>query len=250
MKKPTSSHYAGFIELGKPVNGYGVGRVLKSKDDKYKEGDIVSSPLFAWQEKQILTTNSMWKVPDLKGIPLSYNIGCLGMPGVTAIKGLLEIGQPKSGETVLVSGAAGAVGSLVGQIAKIQGCYVVGVAGGAEKCQKLKEWGFDDTIDYKEEKDLVAAVKRTCPKGVDVYFDNVGGETQDAAFLNLNEFGRVVLCGAISQYNEGKPPQGPRLLPLLIGKSGRAEGYIVSKRFPVDTWPAAIGQLAQWVLGK
>jgi hypothetical protein len=252
MRKPEegAKHYIGFFELDKPIAGFGVGRVLKSKDSKYNESDIVTGNNFAWQEKQIVSSGSIRKVPNIEGIPLSYHVGSLGMPGVTAYKGLLEIGKPKEGETVLVSGAAGAVGSLVLQIAKIKGCRVVGIAGGAEKCKKLKEWGADDTIDYKEEKDLVAAVKKTCPNGVDVYFDNVGGETQDAAILNLNDFGRIVLCGAISQYNNTKPATGPRLLSTLVGKCGMAQGFIVHKLFPANTWPEAIQEIAGWILAK
>jgi NADPH-dependent curcumin reductase CurA len=251
MKDPNISGkhaYSTFFELDKPIDGYGIGRVLKSKNENFKEGSLITAPNFLWQEKQVLKTDLARPISEFKDIPLSYHVGCLGMPGMTAYFGLLEIGLPKEGETVLVSGAAGAVGSLVGQIAKIKGCYVVGIAGGTDKCHQLKEWGFDDTIDYKIETDIQSAIRRTCPKGVDVYFDNVGGDILDAAIINLNSFGRIVLCGSISQYNATKPPTGPRMFHYLIGKNARAEGFIVHMKFPPNKyWSGGIKQVAQWI---
>ena len=158
--------------------------------------------------------------------PISTANGVLGMPGMTAYFGLFDVGQPKAGETVVVSAASGAVGQIVGQLAKIAGCRAVGIAGGAKKCAFVKDTlGFDACIDYKAETDLAAAVKAACPDGVDVYFDNVGGVVSDAVFVNLNFWARVALCGSISQYNTTEP--GPRLLGAFVGKRVTMRGFIV-----------------------
>ena len=166
-------------------------------------------------------------LPDLA--PLPVFIGTLGMPGMTAYFGLLEVGQPKEGETLLVSGAAGAVGSLVGQIGKIKGCRVVGIAGGPEKCAYLiNELGFDGAIDYKNDI-LFKAMKRECPDGIDIYFDNVGGEILNTALTQINFGARIPICGAISQYNATEPVPGPSNYTSILINSARMEGFIVSK---------------------
>jgi NADPH-dependent curcumin reductase CurA len=172
-------------------------------------------------------------------------MGVLGLNGITAYFGLLEVGRPQPGETVVVSGAAGATGSVVGQIAKIRGCRVIGIAGGAEKCRWLTgEAGFDAAIDYKSER-VERRLTELCPEGIDVFFDNVGGEILDAALGNLALRGRVVLCGAIAMYNEKVPPAGPRNYLSLLVKRGRMEGFIV-----LDFMPRAgeaVAALTQWV---
>jgi len=178
--------------------------------------------------------------------PISTANGVLGMPGMTAYFGLFEVGQPKAGETVVVSAASGAVGQIVGQLAKRAGCRAVGIAGGANKCRFVADTlGLDDCIDYKASKDLPAAVRTACPDGVDVYFDNVGGAVSDAVFLNLNFFSRVALCGAISQYNAATPELGPRLLGLFVGRRVTVRGFIVSDF--AGKWGPALRQMGQWV---
>src|SRR5207248_8390956 len=164
---------------------------------------------------------------DTSFAPIERYLGALGMPGMTAYFGLLDIGKPKDGDTVVVSGAAGAVGSVVGQVAKIKGCRAVGIAGGAEKCRYLtRDLGFDAAIDYKNE-DVTQALRQHCPKGIDVYFDNVGGDILDAALANLARHGRVVICGAISQYNSTTGIKGPSNYLSLLVNRGRMEGFVV-----------------------
>ncbi len=178
-----------------------------------------------WQEYALSNGAGLRKL-DPKAAPISTALGVLGMPGMTAYFGLYDVGQPKAGETVVVSAASGAVGQIVGQLAKIAGCRAVGIAGGSKKCAFVKDTlGFDACIDYKAEKDLTAAVKASCPNGVDVYFDNVGGVVSDAVFVNLNFWARVALCGSISQYNTTEP--GPRLLGAFVGKRVTMRGFIV-----------------------
>ena len=213
------------VGIGDVMRAGGVGRVIESNNPSFAVGDHVLG---------ISGVQSHW-LSDGKGVrkvdpamaPLPKFLGVLGMPGMTAYFGILDVGAIEEGEVVLVSGAAGAVGSLVGQIAKIKGCRVVGIAGGREKCDYLTgELGFDAAIDYKSEP-LYPAIKAACPKGIDVYFDNVGGETLDAALAFLRFRGRVALCGAISQYNSTEPVRGPQnYLSLLINR-GRMEGFIV-----------------------
>jgi NADPH-dependent curcumin reductase CurA len=205
-------------------------------------GDIIEDRL-GWQEYAIAPGPALRKVDPSVG-PISFANSVLGMPGMTAYFGLYEVGQPKPGETVVVSAAAGAVGQVVGQLAKIGGCRAVGIAGGAKKCAFVKDTlGFDACIDYKAEKDLAAAVRAACPAGVDVYFDGVGGPVTDAVLVNLNFYARVALCGSISQYNTAEP--GPRLMGTFVGKRVRAQGFIVwdfNARYP-----AAMKQMAEWL---
>ena len=203
------------VALGEVMTAGAVGEVVKSNHPQFQVGDIVEDTM-GWQEYAVGPGRDARKIDPAHG-PVSYANGVLGMPGMTAYFGLLEVGQPKPGETVVVSAASGAVGQIVGQLAKIAGCRAVGIAGGAKKCAYVKdELGLDACIDYKAEGDLAAAVKAACPNGVDVYFDNVGGPVSDAVLANLNLYARVSLCGSISQYNAAEP--GPRWLGTFVGK--------------------------------
>jgi NADPH-dependent curcumin reductase CurA len=213
------------VGLGEVMRAGGVGRVVVSNDPNLAEGDTVVG-MTGVQDYAVAKASQMTKV-DPRLAPLPRYLGALGMPGMTAYFGLLDICHPKEGETVVVSGAAGAVGAVVGQIARIKGCRVVGIAGGPDKCRYLtSELGFDAAIDYKNE-DVRAALKDHCPKGIDVYFDNVGGDILDAALANLAFKGRVSLCGAISQYNNTGGVQGPKNYLALLISRGRMEGFIV-----------------------
>ncbi|HEU0204707.1 MAG TPA: NADP-dependent oxidoreductase, partial [Burkholderiaceae bacterium] len=195
------------VALGEVMRAGGVGCVIASRNPKFEVGDYVSAGTGV-QEYYLSDGKGVTKV-DPKLAPLPRYLGVLGMPGLTAYFGLLDVGQPKAGETVVVSGAAGAVGTVVGQIAKIKGCRVVGIAGGEDKCRWIvEELGFDAAIDYKKG-DVKAGLKEHCPNGVDVYFDNVGGEILDAALARLARGARIVICGAISQYNATGKMQGP-----------------------------------------
>jgi NADPH-dependent curcumin reductase CurA len=204
------------VGIGEVMRAGAVGRVIASRDSNLAVGDHVVGVLGV-QEYAVAKAKGLTKV-DPKRVPLPVYLGTLGMPGMTAYFGLLEIGQPKAGETVVVSGAAGAVGQVVGQIAKIKGCRVVGIAGGADKCAYLRSIGFDAAIDYKHE-DVKAALKQHCPKGVDVYFDNVGGEILDIVLTQLAMHARIVICGAISQYNESKMKGPSNYMSLLVNRA-------------------------------
>jgi NADPH-dependent curcumin reductase CurA len=206
--------YVKGVELGEVMVGQTVGEVLESKHPTLKAGDKVLTQL-GWQLYG--TTKEAMRVPESR-VPLSCYLGVLGMPGMTAYFGLKEIGQPKAGETVVVSAASGAVGSVVGQLAKIWGARAVGIAGGGEKCAYVKdELGFDVCVDYKGG-NLAAALKEACAKGVDVYFDNVGGEILDAVLARTNLFGRVVVCGTISDYNSTDPYRVRNWRAILINR--------------------------------
>jgi len=213
------------VQIGEVMRAGAVGQVVASKHPEFAKGDYVNG----WtgvQQYAISDGSMLYKVQ--KGLaPMPTYLSTLGMPGFTAYFGLLRVGKPVEGDTVLISGAAGAVGSVVGQIAKIKGCRVVGIAGGPEKCKYVKEeLGFDETIDYKNE-NVVDAIKRTCPKGVNVYFDNVGGEILDAALGRLAFGARVAICGAISQYNNTAAVKGPsNYLSLLVNRA-TMEGFVV-----------------------
>jgi NADPH-dependent curcumin reductase len=212
------------VALGEVMRAGTAGVVVESKNARFAKGDYVVG-IHGVQEYGVSDGRDLIKV-DAGKAPLSSYLGGLGMTGLSAYFGLYEIGKPKEGETVLVSGAAGAVGGVVGQLAKISGCRAVGIAGGADKCAYLKELGFDEAIDYKSQ-DLVSEIKKACPKGVDVFFDNVGGETLDAALSRLAPHARVVICGAISQYNNTTPVKGPsNYLSLLVNRA-KMEGFVV-----------------------
>lgn len=237
--------YAPPVQIGGLMGGGAVSKVLQSKNPAYNEGDIVEG-LFGWQDYAVSDGQGVRKIdPDVA--PVSTALGVLGMPGLTAYFGLLEIGNPQPGETVVVSGAAGAVGSLVGQIAKIKGSRVVGIAGADDKIAYLTaELGFDGAFNYKTVSDYYKKLKELCPKGIDVYFDNVGGEITDAVFRLINTRARISICGQISQYNLEKPELGPRLiLTSLLVKQARAEGFLVFQF--IDKYPDGIKQMAQWL---
>ncbi|WP_296384400.1 NADP-dependent oxidoreductase [Reyranella sp.] len=239
-----AASYAAPVGLGEVMTGGGVGEVVKSNGARFAVGDSVEDRL-GWQEYAIGGAATMRKV-DPSLAPISTANGVLGMPGMTAYFGLLEVGQPKPGETVVVSAASGAVGQVVGQIGKIMGCRVVGIAGGAAKCAFVTgELGFDACVDYKAGNDLDAALRAVCPSGIDVYFDNVGGEVSDAVLRNINFFGRVALCGSISQYNATTPPIGPRLLGTFVGKRVRAQGFIVTDF--AGKYEPALRQMGEWI---
>ncbi|NKI26825.1 NADP-dependent oxidoreductase [Arenibacter sp. 6A1] len=232
------------FKLNEPISSGIVAEVISSTNDQYSKGDFVSGML-AWKEYQTASANAVYKVDGDKA-PLSAYLGILGMTGLTAYLGLHQIGAPKKGETLVVSGAAGAVGSVVGQIGKILGLRVVGIAGTDEKVAMLKEdFGFDEGINYNTTENMAKAIADACPQGVDIYFDNVGGEISDGVLLNINRFARMVICGAISLYNETQMPVGPRVQPFLVKNSALMQGFIVSNY--ADKFPEAIAQLASWL---
>lgn len=212
------------FQIGEALQGGAVGQVVESNDPSLKPGDLVQSML-GWREAFTAPAASLEKLPESNAPPQAY-LGVLGMPGLTAYAGLLEIGQPKAGETVFVSGGAGAVGSVVAQIAKIKGCRVVASVGAEEKAQWLKSLGVDAVVNYKNG-GLLAAVQAAAPNGIDVYFDNVGGEHLEVALELANPFARFVECGMISQYNNTEPAPGPRNLIYVVGKSIKMQGFIV-----------------------
>ncbi len=231
------------VRLGDVMRAGGVGRVIASDDPNFAVGDHAVGMLNVQQYAKLAGTD-LTKV-DPRLAPLPRYLGALGMTGMTAYFGLLEIGKPKPGETVVVSGAAGAVGAIVGQIAKIKGARVVGIAGGAEKCAYLRdELGFDVAIDYKSE-ELGTALRNACPKGIDVFFDNVGGETLDAALANLAMRGRVIICGAISQYNNTTPVKGPSNYLSLLVNRGTMTGMIVFDY--ADRYRVGVKDIAGWM---
>ena len=234
--------YLPAIEIGAPIRSAGMGTVIESNNDDIPVGTILfGTP--GWQQYAVMGPKDQ-VVPE--GVDPTAALSVFGITGLTAYFGLMEIGQPKEGETVVVSGAAGATGSVAGQIAKLNGCRVVGIAGSDEKCRWLtEELGFDAAINYRTE-NVAKALKDACPDGIDVFFDNVGGEILEAALANLALRGRVVMCGAISQYNDAVPPPGPRNLSVLISKRGRMEGFIILDFLPRAG--EAIAQLATWVM--
>lgn len=217
--------YVNHFNVGDVVLGGAAGTVIDSRHPEYAAGETVLG-FWGWQEYAVSDGGGVHRF-DASLAPLSTSLGVLGMPGLTAHFGLLDIGRPRAGETVFISGAAGAVGSVAGQIAKIMGCRVAGSAGSAEKVAFLQEIGFDAAFNYKSVLEYPAALREACPAGIDVYFDNVGGALTDAVFTQINPEARIVLCGQIDQYNALAPPQGPRLLWHLIAKRARAEGFLV-----------------------
>jgi len=232
------------VELGAVMAGGVVGEVVDSRDPSLAAGDIVEG-LLGWQEYGVLPASQLRRVdPDLA--PISTAVGILGMPGITAYFGLLDIGQPQAGETVVVSAASGAVGGVVGQIAKIKGCRTVGIVGGPAKAEYIQaELGYDAAVDYKAGSVLAKAVAAACPDGVDVYFDNVGGAVSDAVLTRINFHARIPICGLISQYNLEAPELGPRLTGLLLINRARMEGFIVFDF--IKRYPEALAQLSAWL---
>jgi NADPH-dependent curcumin reductase CurA len=206
--------YAALVEIGEVMEGGAVSVVVDSKLPGYNAGDIVVART-GWQDYSLSNGEGVHKVDPTLG-PISYALGVLGMPGLTAYTGLFNIGKPKAGETLVVAAASGAVGSAVGQIAKIKGCHVVGIAGGEQKCQFVKqELGFDECLDHRLP-DLAERLQVVCPKGVDIYFENVGGAVFDAVRPLLNNFARIPVCGLIAHYNATEQPPGPNRVPQLM----------------------------------
>ncbi len=237
-----SRSYIPPVAIGDVMRALALGRVTISKHPGFKAGDYVSGP-FGVQEYAVSDGNHVAKV-DPALAPLPVHLSALGMTGRTAYFGLLDVGQLKSGDTVVVSAAAGAVGSVVGQIAKIKGCQVVGIAGGAEKCGYIvDELGFDAAIDYKTQ-DVRAALKEHCPNGIDVYFDNVGGHILEAALARLARGARIVICGAISQYNVTGPPKGPSNYMALLVHRASMKGFLAGDYAARDD--EATQALATW----
>lgn len=239
-----SESYAEPWALGDPLRGGVVGEVLAAADDRYAAGDLVTGT-GTWADVTRLDADDVAPVDPTVADPPAY-LGALGMPGRTAYFGLLEVGEPKPGDTVVVSGAAGAVGSVVGQIARLNGCRVVGFAGTDEKTEWLTETlGFDAAINYAATDEYRAALAEAAPDGVDVYFDNVGGPISDAVLSRLNRDARVAVCGQIAHYNEEEAPTGPRTLPQLIAPRARVQGLLVTDYAP--RFDEAADRLAEWV---
>ncbi len=241
-----SESYVPPFQLGEPMSGGCVGRVVESNNDSFQVGDYVLGNL-GWREYFTSSGNSLLPI-DPSIAPIQTFLGTVGMPGMTAYVGLLDIGQPKEGETVFVSAAAGAVGSVACQIAKLKGCHVVGSAGSSEKIEwLLDEAGIDAGFNYKEVGRISPELKKLCPDGIDIYFENVGGEHLEAALQLMNNDGRVVMCGSISNYNDQKPPPGPRNLGFVVTKRLTLKGYIISDHYDqllqfysdMKTWIAA-----------
>lgn len=231
------------VALGAVMRGLTAGVVMESKDPGFEVGDHVTGSL-GWQRYGVAAGKTLNKIPHQ--VPLELAMGPLGMTGMTAYFGLLDVGEPKEGETVLVSGAGGAVGSIVGQIAKIHGCRTVGIAGSEEKCSWITEdLGFDEAINYKTATDMHEEIRRTCPKGIDVYFDNVGGEILDTALRSINQKARVVICGAISQYNATEVVPGPANYLALLVQRARMEGFIVFDY--AERYPEAFAAIGGWI---
>ena len=233
------------FQVGEALQGGAVGEVVESNAPDFAPGDLVMSML-GWREGFVAPANTVEKLPSNAGVPVEAFLGVLGMPGLTAYSGLLEIGQPKEGDTVFVSGGAGAVGSIVAQIAKIKGCTVVATAGSDEKCAWLKSVGVDHAINYKNG-DLLAAVRAAAPNGIDVYFDNVGGEHLEVALETARPFARFAECGMISQYNNETAAPGPRNIMYIVGKSIKMQGFIVTQFAKLR--PQFIQDMSGWIAG-
>ncbi|WP_256465467.1 NADP-dependent oxidoreductase [Halorientalis marina] len=236
--------YAKPWDVGEVMEARVVGEVQTSKHPEFEKGDVVSGMLH-WAEFTVVKGAKLTQI-DLEGIPVSTAVGVVGMPGRTAYFGMLDVVDPNPGETVVVSGAAGAVGSVAGQIAKLNGCRVVGIAGSDEKITCITdEFGFDVGINYKSTEDIESALAEACPDGVDAYFDNVGGKISDAVVRLLNEFSSVAVCGQIALYNEEETPTGPRHWWTLIEKRARVEGFLQGDYSHRNQ--EAIEQLVEWV---
>lgn len=247
--------YIAPFEVGQVIESGAVGEVVESRAPKFQSGDIVTG-MSGWRLHNAVKAEGLMKVPP--GIPITTALGVLGMPGLTSYFGLLDIGQPKEGETIVVSGAAGAVGMTVCQIAKIKGCRAVGIAGSDDKNKYLRDQlGVDATINYKtvqkpdrqggpgSEGGMLRALKDACPNGIDVYFDNVGGEVSDAVFPLLNHGARIIICGQISLYNLDKLDVGPRPQPYLLVNSALMKGFIITEY--AARFGEGVTQLAQWL---
>ncbi len=234
------------IPLGSPVWATTIGRVVASNSPDFSVGDIALG-LNGWEDYSVSSAEAATRLEDTMGLPLTNFLSILGATGMTSYFGMVDVGKPRAGETLLVSGAAGAVGSVSGQIGKILGCRVVGIAGGEDKCRwVVDECGFDDVIDYKACDDLTAAIAEKCPDGVDIYWENVGGEMLDAVLMNLAERARIVFCGWISTYNDVEKRPGPKNMWQILAKSARMEGFLVSSY--VAQFPEGIAAMGQWLM--
>ena len=234
--------YIAPFAVGEPISGGVVAEVVESHNPQLPVGSVVVGNL-PWQQYSVADASTLNRVPADQA-PASYFLGLLGMPGLTAYFGLLDICQPKVGETVVVSGAAGAVGVVVGQLAKIKGARVIGTAGSDEKVAYLKSLGFDEAINYKTTHNLSKALATAAPHGIDCYFDNVGGAITDAVYDHLNKHARIAICGQISMYNATEVPTGPRPEVKLLKSSAKLQGFIVSDY--LNRWPEGLAQLTEW----
>lgn len=234
------------VQIGEPMRGGSLAIVTESLCDDVPVGAKILTGLASWSEYHTLEGSSVNVVPDFPGVPLTAWMGPLGATGMTAYFGLMDIAKPKAGETLVVSAAAGAVGSMVGQIGKIQGCRVVGIAGSDEKCRWLEsEAGFDATINYKSE-DVGAALDQHCPNGVDINFENVGGQIMDEVIARLNDFSRMPLCGLISTYNATEPVPGPYNFSNLLMRRTLVKGFIVIDY--LNRFPEGLQAMAGWLM--
>ena len=234
------------VGIGDAMRGGGIAVVEESRFAGLEPGDVVNTGLGTWTDYAIRQGEEVNKLPVIPGVPLTAFMGPIGMTGMTAYFGLMDIGQPKAGETVVVSAAAGAVGSMVGQIAKIQGCRVVGIAGSDDKCKWLTETaGFDAAINYKTE-DVGAALDKHCPDGIDINFENVGGEIMDTILTRLNDFSRMPLCGLISSYNATDPVPGPYNFSMLLMRHVTLKGFIVTDY--MERFPEGMQAMGQWLM--
>ncbi|MFD2146162.1 NADP-dependent oxidoreductase [Mucilaginibacter antarcticus] len=240
-----SESYIPPFELDKPIQSGIIAEVIDSNNTRFKVGDFVLGNLF-WKEYQVSDGKDLRVIPKDPAYLTAY-LGVLGMTGLTAYLGLTEIGLPKPGKTLVVSGAAGAVGSIVGQVGKLLGCKVIGLTGSDEKVHLLtSKFHFDAAINYKTAADLSGAIKAACPDGVDIYFDNVGGKISDDVLNNINKHARIPLCGAISLYNDADPVLGPYIQPVLVKKSALIQGFIVGDF--ADQFAEATKQLTSWLM--
>jgi NADPH-dependent curcumin reductase CurA len=232
------------FQIGEVLQGGAIGEVVESHADGFEKGDLVSSFL-GWREAFVAPAAALEKLPRHANVPDQAFLGVLGMPGLTGYAGLLEIGQPRPGDTVFVSGGAGAVGSVVAQLAKIKGCTVVATAGSDAKCEWLRSRGVDHAINYKGCGSLLDAVRAAVPKGIDVYFDNVGGEHLEVAIEMARPMARFAECGMISGYNDTEPSAGPRNIIQVVGKSLRIRGFIVSEF--ANLRPQFLAEMTRWI---
>ena len=234
------------VGIGDTMRGGSLGVVERSRSDRFKQGDVVNTGLGGWSTHVVAKGAMLSGAPQLPGVPLTAYMSVLGATGLTAWFGMCDIGRPQAGETVVVSAAAGAVGSIAGQIAKLRGARVIGIAGGKAKCDWLTgELGFDGAIDYKNE-DVGAALDRLCPKGIDVNFENVGGEIMDAVVSRMNNFGRMPLCGMISTYNDNDRPSGPTDFARVLMHRLTIRGFIITDFLPRAG--EAMAELIPWVM--
>ncbi|NKF21848.1 NADP-dependent oxidoreductase [Solimonas marina] len=233
------------VALGAPMVGFTVGEVVESRHPDFAVGSLAAG-ILPWADYNICNGEGVQALPMIPGLKLADAFGILAVAGPTALVGLMEIGRPKPGDTVVVTAAAGAVGMLVGQIARIHGCRTIGIAGGAAKCRSLTEqFGYDAAIDYKSE-DVIARLRELAPDGVDVHFENVGGEMLDAGLTVMKNFGSVVICGLISTYNSSGPVPGPYMFRNLIMRRLRVEGFVILDY--AQRYPEFQAKLAQWML--